>query len=841
MKKRFTTICLAAVLWLPALFSYGQNNLQSPAAFLGYQPGEEFTYQHRINDWFRQLANNSDMVVLENYGQTYEGRELFLVFITAEENVPALEEIRLNNLRSAGQAKGSISGKHLPIVWLSYNIHGNESVSSEAAMTVAWELASGSNPDALDWLKDVVVVLDPCENPDGRARYVNWYRQKTGAFANPMPQDWEHHEPWPGGRVNHYLFDLNRDWAWQTQQESRQRIAQFQRWMPHVHVDLHEMGYNSPYFFGPSAEPYHAAITDWQREFHQLSGETNARYFDEEGWLYFTNEVFDLLYPSYGDTWPTYNGSIGFTYEQGGSGFAGLGVITDIGDTLTLADRIAHHHAASIATIETTWTQRQRLLQEFKKYFETAQNNPAGEYKTWVVKNNPEDADVQALLALLDRQKITYALAGEQQVRGLSGYSYQRQQQEPVQIAANDILITAYQPQSSLLRVLMEPETFLADSMTYDLTAWALPYVYDVEAWALKDRLQPAGQYQSGFQENNIDPERPYAWFAEWNSFRDVKLLAQLLEKGVRVRFAEEPFTAAGKSFGRGSLVITAFDNRHLQERFDTLVVHTANQLQKTLYASETGLSQTGKDLGSSAVSFIHKPRVAIVAGNGTSPTAVGEIWYYFEEELQYPATMLHTEYLQRANLQEFDVVMLPSGNYENFREQLMEFARGGGKVIAIERAVNTFTSGGETLLAQKIKNNENGQQNQQPNMARFGDRRRDALTSSVEGSIFKVLLDETHPLAYGQDKQFFLMKRNSRAYPLLPTGGWNAGVLEEDSHVSGFAGHKLKQEMKNTMAIGHETPGRGHVIYFSDSPVIRAFWHSGKLLLGNAVFLAGQ
>src|SRR6201999_354857 len=276
--------------------------------------------------------------------------------------------------------------------------------SSEAAMQALFELANTANTRTQPWFKNTVVVMDPCLNPDGRERYVNFYNPVRELVPDASTAAREHMEPWPGGRVNHYYFDLNRDWAWQTQKETQARVALFNQWLPQIHVDFHEQGSNSPYYFAPAAEPLHKDITPWQKEFQDIIGKNNAKYFNQNGWLYFTKQEFDLLYPSYGDTYPIYNGSIGMTYEQGGIS-AGLAVLTRTGDTLTLVQRVAHHHSTSLSTVEMASAYSQKLLDEFKKFYDNSRANPPGEYKTYVIANDNVDK-VNALTKLLDRNGI---------------------------------------------------------------------------------------------------------------------------------------------------------------------------------------------------------------------------------------------------------------------------------------------------------------------------------------------------------------------------------------------------------------------------------------------------
>ncbi len=306
--------------------------LKSPEEFLGYKIGTRYTPHWKVVNYFQYIAQAlPKSVKLQQYGETNEHRPLYLTFISSEENITNLENIRMNNLRLANLAKDKMMPtENTPaLVWLSYNVHGNETSSSESALLTLFALTDPKNTQTKDWLKNTVIIIDPCVNPDGRDRYVNWFNSVAGINYNPSLDAREHHEPWPGGRTNHYNFDLNRDWAWQTQLESKQRMLVYNQWLPQVHVDYHEQEINEPYYFAPAAQPYHEAITPWQREFQVTIGKNHAKYFDKNNWLYFTKEVFDLFYPSYGDTYPVYNGAIGMTYEQGGGGAGGLGVNTD--------------------------------------------------------------------------------------------------------------------------------------------------------------------------------------------------------------------------------------------------------------------------------------------------------------------------------------------------------------------------------------------------------------------------------------------------------------------------------------------------------------------------------
>ena len=540
--KRFL---LSLPLLLPFIFN---AQLKSPSEFLGYELGSEFTRHHQVVDYYNYLAQaEPDRMQLMEYGKTNERRPLLLAYVSSKNNIKNIENIRLEHMKN-------MKGEGEPdkaIVWLSYNVHGNESVSTEASMQTIYDLLTTKS----SYLENTVVIMDPCINPDGRDRYVNWYNQYKNSPNNVDPNSKEHHEGWLSGRSNHYMFDLNRDWAWLTQVESQQRLKQFNKWLPHVHVDFHEQGVDNPYYFAPAAEPFHEVITNFQREFQVTIGKNHAKYFDANGWFYFTKEVFDLLYPSYGDTYPTYNGGVGMTYEQGGSGRAGLGIITSIGDTLTLKDRIAHHHTTGLSTVEVASKNTEKLNEEFKKFYQTKNYT----YKSYVLNGNEDN--LNKLAKLLDQHEIEYGIG---QNATIKGFDYATGKQGSIKSSEKSMVISSNQPKSTLVKVLFEPSAKLSDSVTYDITAWSLPYAYGLDAVASESIVNAAsGKWTNNPSiENNID-EQNYGYITDWDSLEDAKFLAELLKEKIRVRYVNKPFALDGNEYKRGSLIITKSDNRN--------------------------------------------------------------------------------------------------------------------------------------------------------------------------------------------------------------------------------------------------------------------------------------
>ena len=828
---------LFCLFWLLPLTLTANAQLQSPSEFLGYPLGQEFTPYHRVSDYIHHVTDASENVIHVAYGRSYEGRSLQYVVISSVDNLARLEEIRTSNLQRTGLLTGTPS-EHAPvIVWLSYNVHGNESVGTETALKVLHTLAASETPNIANWLENTVVILDPCLNPDGRERYVHFYRQTRGKHANVLGEAREHSEPWPGGRTNHYYFDLNRDWAWGTQLETRQRLAHYNRWMPHLHVDFHEQGVNSPYFFPPAATPFHTYITPWQRELQSIIGSNHAKYFDANGWLFFTRQVFDLFYPGYGDTWPTFNGAIGMTYEQAGSGRAGLGIITEEGDTLTLADRIEHHYITTLSTIEVAAKERHRIIDEFLQYFIDAATEPTGQYAMYVVRHEGQDDQIHSLTKHLDLQGVTYGYALDHTSQ--TGFSYQSGQQQRVNIEPGDLVIPAAQAKGVLASVLFEPQPQLEDTLTYDITAWALPYIYGVEAYALNQEMD--WRVDKPTKETPKLSSNPVAYIAEWKSFEDAKFLVQLLQSDVRVRYAEVPFKIHDRTYAEGSLIMTRTQQG---PSFDSLIVQIAHDSHQHVDGVMTTLVTDGADFGSSDVIHIQPPRIAILAGSSINSNALGQLWHFFDEQLDYPVTLIHTDDIAQMPLFRYDVILLPSGQYsdvltKSVLQDVRDWITKGGRLIALERAVS-FLANKDGFNLDLKSDDEDAIDSLDTQIIPYSERNRHAISKEIPGAIFRVQLDTTHPLAFGYSSPYYTLKVRSQPFALLKDG-WNIGRLKDASPIAGFAGAETLPPLMESLIIGMESIGRGEVIYFIDNPIYRGFHYQGRLLLANAVFLAGQ
>lgn len=827
----YITFCFLSVLMTA--------QIKSPEEFLPNY-GKQVTYYHQVENYFNHLVANSNQIKHHQYGVTHQERNLNVYFISAPENLENLEAIRKNHLYEIGlypTKDNSISDKN--IIWLSFNVHGNEIGALESSLSIVYELLNPKNETIQNWLQDIIVIFDPCLNPDGFSRYANWLRDISGQKTHLGLSDREHQEPWPGGRQNHYLYDLNRDWAWQVQLESRLRMNLYHEWMPMVHADVHEMGINEPYFFPPAAEPIHEQIKPFQKDFHKKIGELTSKKFDREGWLYYSGERFDLFYPSYGDTYPSFNGAVGMTYEQGGIG-AGRAVKTKNGNILTLRDRIEHHKKALLAVVELSYVMDNELRKKFREYFKETRIKPKGKYQTYIVKNSPKNYE---LLKLLNHNRIESSFADE--TRRLTGYHYQSDSEKTFTIEPDDLLISIDQPRAVLAQILFEPHHKLSDSLSYDITAWALPFAHGTEAYALKSKLSLKTKSTLSVQENNIIDKNVYAFYVPWNNRQSAQILSRLHQRNIKVRYALKSVFIGNTKIERGGLIIAKGDNPKT-ENFDEAVREIVKQ-KHDFQVLETGFAENGSDLGGEYYPLLTAPRIMLLGGAGVSSTDFGQVWYYLEQVAEYPVSIVEIQNMNRINWQEYNTLILPDGWYnftDSQQKMIYDFIAKGGKVIAIDGALNLFEDReGFNLTAFATEEEQSAakkQKEEQMLKNRYLDYEgyeRRSISQMVPGAIIENNLDISHPLSFGLGNKYFSLKTSDKQFRLLKNAS-NVVYVPKGYKSFGFIGGSVKKSLEETVTFSVDYHGRGKVVYMVDNPLFRGFWENGNLLFSNALFL---
>jgi hypothetical protein len=433
------------------------------------------------------------------------------------------------------------------------------------------------------------------------------------------------------------------------------------------------------------------------------------------------------------------------------------------------------------------------------------------------------------------------------------GFNYFSGKEEAFTINENDLVIPAQQPRASMVKVLFEPDSKLSDSATYDITAWALPYAMGLEAYAVKEKLLLSGTKEkipltSGLTVSDNMP-KAYAYVIPWTSFGSAELLAQLLKAGIKMRYAEQPFEINGRKFEKGSLIITKAANKLSDDKlFSTLTqcMLKSPDYYENIVPVTSGFVDKGFDLGSDKVRYINPPRVALLSGEGLSANAVGELWHFFEQQLKYPVSLINATDLGQINWKSFDVLIMPDGFYrslsdKSFTDDLRTWIQQGGRVVALENAVSQLSNLDWTVKKKKDDPKKEEGKTDYSAIKKYEDREKDYLRNSIPGAVYRVELDNTHPLGFGYPSLYYTLKQDDNLYEFIQGGGWNVGVIKKNNYVTGFAGVNTKGKLKDGLILGVQEMGRGTIVYFADDPIFRGFWENGKLMLANAIFMVGQ
>lgn len=843
MIRRLTAMLFVLVLALPA---FAQNAIPTPEEFFGYKLGERFTPYTRILDYFHELAKDSSLITVHQFGETYEHRPLVLVVIASPKNRAALDTIRQNVVSLADPSATSparaaeIAHSTPAIVWLAYGVHGNESSSSEASMLVASTLLH--DPEAAKILDKVVVLIDPLENPDGRERYVQWFIRSRGAQADPNPESFEHSEPWPGGRFNHYLIDMNRDWAWTSQQETRARVAEYRRWRPQVFVDLHEMGTNSTYFFPPDAKPINANISRDVEKWLDVFGRANAAAFTAKGWPFFVSEVFDLFYPGYGDSWPALHGAIGMTYEVAGGGRGGSAVTRNDGTTLSLADRIARHFTSSMTTLYTAAAHAEDLL---LYTYNAMRGEVAAGQTTFLIL--PTAPNFEPMMEILQRQALqigTLTAPLTARATRIDGDAAETQT-----FPAGTAVISTRQPLGGLVQTLLEKSpTFTkgfleqqrkkteADEPNdfYDLTSWSLPLAMNVEAYAVNT---PVPAEVRPYQRPQTAPFRAasYGYLIDGNDPDVYRAAGRLLAEEIRFSVSEDPVSVANRSFARGTLLILKGNNK---PDLDSKLARIAQDARVVVEPLESGWTG-GTAFGSERIHYVKDPKIALVGGPGVSATSFGMLWHTLDIDTPIPHSNIALDALRGVDLSHYNVVILPDGFAYTDRlgkqgiAKLQAWVRGGGTLVAIKGA-SAFLRAKDVEISRlkpweppKKKDDEKPAQDE-----RYNDYR-------IPGASFRTTMNDRSFLTFGVTRSPFVLIEGAREEALQPVAHKVDNVVtivKDNPLVSGIAWPESIDRIKGSVYLVSEPYGRGQVITFADEPHFRLFWRGTLPLFMNAI-----
>lgn len=833
---------------------------------VGHDWGADISSHSEMERYLQALVQAApDRAALVPYGKTYEGRTLYYLVIAKPENLKRREAIRAANLRLADprgtppeKARGLIA-EAPALVWLAFGIHGNETSSAEAALLTAYHLLADRRPQTRRLLDDVVVLIDPLQNPDGHERFVNVYRETRGAFPDPEPLAAEHTERWPGGRYNHYLFDMNRDWFLQSQCESRARTAAYLQWQPQIYVDAHEMGANATYFFSPKGGSPSPFTLPHQFEMQELLCRQLAERFDDHGFAFSTREMFDAFYPGYGSTWPLLHGGLGILWEQAGV----RGLVIDREDQLQLhfQDAVRHHYVSAVTTVEFAASHARRLVEEFyescRSNIQLGREGPVRHYFL-LPGGNPQRA---AVLAQLLRRNGVEVRRVTRPVKARCT-DIRTTQQGPREIPANSFHIEVAQPAGRLVRALLDRHVEMdreyverqlqrsaerLPTELYDVTAWSLPLAWGVDCLSsaasvevpgqLWDGTPPAGQVVGGQAKvAYLIPDHDAA----------LPALAAWLRSGLRVHVADREFQMGEAACPRGTLILRTAENG---DRLHDAMTQAAQEFGLRILASHTGLTSAGALLGGPHVPWVRPPKVALLVDRPAS-YSVGHTWHLFDQVLRYPVTRVAGSNLSRLRLPDFNVLVLPDGDYggrdtptEKDIGRLREWISQGGTLVLVKRAASWATGKSVGLLSVQPKKKplpatpaKEGAD--KPTAGTAGDAGGESVPPAP-GVFLRTKVFREHWLTFGcRDTLDVFYQGNTIFTPAAPPKGRNvvSFLSPPDVLTSGFCWPETLDVVAETPYLIHEPLGAGHIVAFADDPNYRAMYPATQRLFVNAV-----
>lgn len=891
-----------------------REDVRSPSEFLGFEIGSRPASYSETMAYAKYLAEAFPNVTLTPYAHTWEGRELVYLTVTSEENALRLAEIkeRIAKLADPRRLSGDAEARSIvedtpAVAWLAYSIHGDELSSTDAALWLAYQLVAGEDETTRRIRDEVIACIDPLQNPDGRERWVKQMESWNGVATNDDIQALQHRGMWPYGRGNHYLFDLNRDWITLVHPESRGRAKAVLEWHPQYFTDSHEMGPLDTYLFSPPREPFNPymipQIHKWWKRFSRDQGAA----FDRYGWSYYTREWNEEVYPGYGSSWSIYIGAIGLLYEQARVG--GSVVKRPDGTVMTYRESVHHQFISSMANLGTVAHNRAELLADFYAEKKAAVGGPgggpgaragrtSGKSGAFVFPPSENRARLDRLVETLRGQNVEVLVAADPFTLRRAESSSGGKASE-VKVAAGARIVPLDQPLKALVQTLLAfevrlPTKFLEierrevleknETKLYEITAWSLPLAYNVECYytdaipAVKT-AEPPREAEGGV--TGLSPKFGYVF--DITDDRSYSLLARLLDRGVRVWCAREPFEVAGRKFARGSLLVKRGAN-------PDLTGEELNEIAKSegveVFGVDTALATTGADLGGGEFRLLEAPRIGLVAGAETSASDFGAAWHLLDARLRYEASVLDLSGLARTDLRRYNVLVLPPtwGGAEVYQnalgkkgiENLKTWIESGGTLVAMgagaafatdttvalcsvrqrrqvvrklpeyDRALASWkaavTPDVDSVDVWEGKGAPVTTEEKKPAEADF-----DALAEADEtarklrprGAILAVDADEKHWLSFGVRSPVPVLIDTDYVY-LAKSGVQIAGRFAPPGRIrlSGLLWPEARERWSETAFVAREGRGSGQVVLFADTPNFRGYFHGGERFLLNAIFL---
>ena len=807
--------------------------IPTPKSVIGHEVGEWHITHDKLVYYMRAIATSSDRVTIEETGTTHEGRPQLLLTFTHPENQAVIDKIRTEHVwLTYPNESDKFDVKKMPsVVYMGYSIHGNESSGSNAALLMAYYLAAAQGPEVETALRNTVVLIDPCMNPDGQNRFSTWVNMHKSKNINPDPNDREYSEVWPGGRTNHYWFDLNRDWLPVQQPESRNRIVKFHEWKPNIFTDHHEMGTNATFFFQPGVPSRTHPLTPKQnQELTEKIGTYHARALDRIGSFYYTKEAFDDFYYGKGSTFPDINGGIGILFEQASSrGHAQ----ESVHGVLTFPFTIRNQFTASLSTWQAAVEMRETLLNYqrdfYKKALKEAGDDPV---KAYIFKAEKDPARAYHLADILQKQEIDFYKP-----------SRKIEVDEEEFLPENSYLIPLKQRNYKIIKAMFETRTEFEDSLFYDVSGWTYPLAFNLEYSEMSSRdygRNQLGEKVTELQFPNgavIGGQSNYAYAFEWHGYYAPRAANRLLSKGLRLKVGTQPFTAKNareEAFDYGTILVPVANQSLSGHDLFLEMQKIAREDGLNVYNLRTGLTE-GVSLGSNTFSALSTPKVALVVEAGSSYDA-GEGWHLLDTRMDMPVTKLPARQLSTKTIARYNTLIMTGGVplNEAGMENLKDWVKNGGTLIGITSAVKWLAEHEFTPLEFVSVEQPDGEKVPYDQLNSF------RRAQSIPGGVFMSQLDLTHPMAFGYYRKNLPTSRRGNTLITASDNLYsNPARYTDNPLLSGYITARNLEALKGTSTLRVNVLGKGRVVSLVDNPNFRAFWYGTNKLMMNAIFFA--
>jgi hypothetical protein len=813
--------------YLPEGVSYNPS-IPKPKDIIYHEVGEYHVTHDRLVNYMKAMAAAApDRVKLETMGLTYENRPQVLLIITSPNNHKRLEEIRQQHLLLSDPSKSAtVNIDNMPIVvWIGHSIHGNEPSGANASLLEAYHLAAAQGKEMDELLENTVILFDPSFNPDGLQRFSTWANQHKSKNLVTDPNSREFNEVWPGGRFNHYWFDINRDWLPTVHPESQNRVNWFHKWRPNILTDHHEQGSNATFFFQPGVPSRVNPLTpDKNQELTGKLGKFHAKALDKIGSLYFTKENYDDFYYGKGSTYPDINGCIGILFEQASS--RGHAQQTNNG-LLTFPYTIRNQFVTALSTLEGAKALRKEFLDWQRDFYKKAVT-PATQ-SAYVFGDKNDEARTNLFVQMLLRHQIEVNELGS-----FANNDYEK---------GKAYAVSLNQPQSTLVKAIFESIPVYKDSLFYDITAWNMPMAFGLQHLNVPNpasglfgkRVESVsithGKFSGGKSSNG--------YLIEWDEYFAPAALYELLNDEIVAKVAtnkfEIPVADGNRNFDYGTILIpVSMQTKPGDEVFNKVKAVTEKYGLKT-YSMGTGNSLSGSDPGSNKVVSITKPFIAMIVGTGANPTDAGEVWHLLDQRMNIPATHLEQGAFNRVDINKYNTIIMAGGTYNDInKEKLKSWVQAGGTLILTEEAINWSVQA--NISEVKFKRAKPGADSTQ----RLGYTQREQIDGAqqMNGAIFGAEADLSHPLAYGYHSRMVNLFKANKVFPEKSKNPYATPFYYGEKPLqSGWVSKQNMDAIKNSAAVIVNAVGNGRVINIADNPNFRAFWLGGTKLFMNAIF----